>query len=310
MLVRILGSGAGGGVPQWNCGCALCVATRSGDPRVRPRTQSSLCVSADGDRWVLFNASPDVRSQINATEPLAPRGLRGSPIAAVVLTNGDIDHCAGLLVLREGGVPPIYCSERTREALTDGLRLLPALGAYGPVSVRVVAPGSSIDVHDREGLPTGITLHPFAVASKAPPYMPFISDDRARRDDLAGDTLGYVMAAGNGPRVVYVPGVRVLDDALRLQISGAACVLIDGTFATEDELIALGASTKSAQAMGHAPLFGAGGIVDFLNGIPGPRKIIVHINNSNPVLWEDGDARRALTAAGIEVGYDGMTLSA
>ena len=165
MRALILGSAAGGGLPQWNCNCSNCAAARSGEGEVVARAQSSIAVSVDGERFVLFNASPDVRTQLTTCAPLTPRGLRGSPVRAVVLTNADIDHAAGLLVLREGGAPALYCTGRVEEALTTGLRILPALRAYGDVHVRRVGPGEVIAVSDRDGAPTGVSVRAFVVAS-------------------------------------------------------------------------------------------------------------------------------------------------
>ena len=303
MHVIILGSAAGGGLPQWNCGCPRCAAAREGSGPVRARTQSSICVSADGERWVLFNASPDVRSQLAAHAALWPKGLRETPVRAVALTNADIDHAAGLLVLREGGAPAIYCTARVEEALTEGLRILPTLAAYGSVHVRRVFPGVPVTLRDRDDVPLGVTVRAFVVASKAPPYM--TGRVSAHPDDA--DTVGYAISAG-GASLVYVPGVRVLDEALRDELARAHTVLIDGTFLTDDELITMGASTKTAAVMGHAPLRGEEGLVRFLDSVQGPRKVLVHINNSNPCLVDDGEARRWLAAHAIEVAHDGMHL--
>ena len=308
MRAIILGSSAGGGLPQWNCGCPHCNAARAGDGDVRARHQSSICVSADGERWVLINASPDVRSQLAATPELWPRGTRGSPVRAVALTNADIDHAAGLLVLREGGAPALYCTARVEEALTDGLRILPALEAYGAVHVRRVEPGVATPVRDRDGVPTGVSLRAFTVASKPPPYMAGRHRDDPR-GDLAGDTVGFAITAdGQDEALVYVPGVRDLDDALRAELCRARCALIDGTFFTDDELVVMGASLKTSRTMGHAPLTGPGGLVEFLDGVAGPRKVLIHINNSNPVLRDGGAARAELAAHGIDVSHDGMQL--
>jgi pyrroloquinoline quinone biosynthesis protein B len=303
MRAIVLGSAAGGGLPQWNCGCPRCAAARTLAADVRPRAQSSICVSADGERWVLFNASPDVRTQLAATPALWPRALRHSPVRAVVLTNADIDHAAGLLVLREGGAPAIYCTARVEEALTEGLRILPALAAYGRVCVQRVVCGEAQAVCDRDGEPTGVTVRAFAVTSKPPPYM-------TSRAPVEGDvdTVGYVITAGDGGSLVYVPGVRVLDAALRAELTAARCVCIDGTFLTDDELVAMGASAKTSQQMGHAPLRGDGGLVDFLDTVKGPRKVLVHINNSNPVLHETSEARAWLASHDVEVAHDGMQL--
>lgn len=308
MHVLVLGSGAGGGVPQWNCGCPQCDAARAGDPNLRTRTQSSIAVSADGRRWVLLNASPDVRAQLAANPALHPKSLRHSPIEAVALTNADIDHCLGLMILREGGAPAIYASSRTARALRDGLRILPALASYGPVHLREVAPETVVEFADRAGVSLGLRATPFAVASKPPPYMlPLLSAEEAA-DDYAGDTVAWVVSSGDGPRAVYVPGVKTLDARLREAIADAALVLIDGTMFTDDEMIAMGASEKTARVMGHAPLTGDGGLVSFLDGVEGPRKVLVHINNSNPALHDEGEARAHLAAHDIDLAYDGMEL--
>ncbi len=308
MRAIILGSSAGGGLPQWNCGCPRCASARAGDGDVRPRHQSSICVSADGARWVLFNASPDVRSQLAATPSLWPRALRDSPVKAIALSNADIDHSAGLLVLREGGAPAIYCTARVEEALTEGLRILPVLGSYGSVHVHRVEPGERVQVRDRDGAPTGVSIRAFAVASKPAPYMAGRHRDDPR-GDLAGDTVGYAITAdGRDDALVYVPGVRDLDGTLKSELARARCVLIDGTFFTDDELVAMGASTKTSRVMGHAPLTGEGGLVGFLDGIEGPRKVLVHINNSNPALHDEGEARAHLAAHDIDLAYDGMEL--
>ncbi len=308
MRAIILGSAAGGGLPQWNCGCARCDLARGSGSDVRPRAQSSIAVSADGERWVLFNASPDVRTQLAATPPLWPRGPRTSPVRAVALTNADIDHAAGLLVLREGGAPAIYCTARVEEALTDGLRVLPALASYGPVHVRRVEPGEAVPVRDRDGAPTGVSLRAFVVASKPPPYMMgrHAGDPRG---DLAGDTVGYAITADGGTdALVYVPGVRDLDESLKRELAHARCVLIDGTFFTDDEMVAMGASTKTARMMGHAPLTGEGGLVGFLDDLESPRKVLVHVNNSNPALHDRGAARKLLASHRIDVAHDGMEI--
>lgn len=308
MRVLVLGSGAGGGVPQWNCGCVQCSAARLGDPDLRPRTQSSIAVSGDGRRWLLLNASPDVRTQLAANPALHPGALRYTPIGAVALTNADIDHCLGLMILREGGAPPVYATARTGRALRDGLRILPALAAYGEVQFREVALDETVTFADRAGVPLGVTGRAFAVASKAPPYMLPLLSAEERADDLAGDTVAWVLSGATGGSVVYVPGVKVLDARLRDEIARAALVLIDGTFLTDDEMITLGASQKTAWEMGHAPLGGDDGIVEFLAGIPGPRKVLLHINNSNPILWERGPQRAWLASRGVEVAVDGMDL--
>ncbi len=309
MRVILLGTAAGGALPQWNCGCPQCVAVRAGDPAVRPRTQSSVAVSPDGVRWVLLNASPDVRAQLAAHPALHPRSLRHRPIDAVLLSNADIDHALGLFVLREGGAPAVYSTRRVRRALVDGLRVVPVLSAYGTVSLHDVVPGEAVRVCDREGVETGLVARAFAVASKPPPYMlPLLTPEEAA-DLMAGDTVGWELLDPDGATaVVYVPGVKVLDEALEARCRAARLVLIDGTCYTDDELVTLGASQKTARAMGHAPLSGPGGLVEFLRGMEGPRKVLVHINNTNPILRAGSPEAEALAAEGIEVGWDGLTI--
>jgi len=306
--VILLGTAAGGALPQWNCGCPQCNAVRAGDPAVHPRTQSSVAVSADGTRWVLFNASPDVRAQLASHPALHPRALRHRPIDAVLLTNADIDHALGLFVLREGGAPALYSTRRVRRALVDGLRVVPVLSAYGAVSLHDVTPGEPVTVCDRDGAATGLVARAFAVASKPPPYMlPLLTPEEAA-DLMAGDTVGWELLDPDGTTaVVYVPGVKVLDEDLRARCAAARLVLLDGTCFTDNELVDLGASQKTARDMGHAPLSGPGGLLEFLRGVQGPRKVVVHINNTNPILREGSEAAGVLAAEGVEVGRDGMT---
>jgi pyrroloquinoline quinone biosynthesis protein B len=223
----------------------------------------------------------------------------------VVLTNADLDHAAGLLVLREGGAPALYCTERVEFALSEGLRVLPTLAAYGDVRVRRVVPGARYAIEDRDGGATEVHVRAFTVASKPPPYMA----SRSTSDDHAGDTVGYaITGSSSDDALVYVPGVRDLDAGLAAELSRARCVLIDGTFLTNDELVAMGASSKTARAMGHAPLSGDDGLVRFLDSATRARKVLVHLNNSNPVLREGSDARRWLASHDIEVAHDGLTL--
>lgn len=310
LTVIVLGSSAGGGLPQWNCNCPQCASARSGDPRVPPRNQSSIAVSADGERWLLCNASPDVRTQLAHTPALHPRALRHSPVAAVALTNADIDHATGLLILREGGAPPVYCTARTERALTEGLRVLPALASYGEVTVRPLTPGAAdaTVIRDRAGDDIGVRLRVFTVASKPPPYMLPLLTAAEAADLHAGDTVGFELSSADGASTaVYVPGVLDLDEPLRARLSSAGLVLIDGTFFTDDEMIASGASKKTSRMMGHAPLSGEGGLLEFLRTVTGPRVALVHINNSNPALRADSAERWRIEEQGVGLSGDGDT---
>lgn len=309
MRIHVLGSGAGGGVPQWNCGCQNCREARAGGGDVHPRTQSSLCVSVDGHHWVLLNASPDVRLQLMDFPPVhPPEGvLRGSGVSAIVLTNADIDHTAGLLTLREGGAPPIYSTRRVHRALTEGLSILPVLSAYGPVQWRELPLEQPVIIRDRAGASTGVSITAFPVLSKPAPYMiPLLADEP--HDDRSGDTVGLLITAQGHGTAAYVPGVRDLDEPLARHLSHADVILIDGTFYTDDEMLALGISSKTARMMGHAPLSGPDGIVAFLSRFPRARKILVHINNTNPVLVEGSEARQEIERAGVEVSHDGLEI--
>ncbi len=276
-------------------------------------------MSTDRRRWLLINASPDVRTQVLAFDAMSPPAgaRRGSGIAAVAITNGDIDHATGLLVLREGGAPPIYSTARVRDALTTGLSILPALEAFGRVDWREIVPGAEIDVAARDGAALDIVLTAFAVASKPPPYMTSKSDGSVGsavtvpRDDLAGDTIGLRIAERARPDafVAYVPGVRDLDDSLRASIDGARLILFDGTCFADDELVSQGLSQKTARAMGHAAIEGHGGSLEFLRSLHADRKFYIHINNTNPILVDDSSARRAVESAGVGVAHDGLEIA-
>ncbi|MBL8601711.1 MAG: pyrroloquinoline quinone biosynthesis protein PqqB [Myxococcales bacterium] len=308
MHIALLGTAAGGGLPQWNCGCPNCLSARAASPAVTPRHQSSLAVSADGVRWVLVNASPDVRLQLAATPALHPRGLRDSPVSAVVLSNADIDHALGLFVLREGGAPPIYATPRVKRALVDGLRIVPVLSAYGPVALRTLHTDAPCALHDRAGLDLGLRVSAFTVASKPPPYMLPLLQPHERADLYAGDTVGLVFSTEADPetRAVYVPGVKTLDARLAAHFQGARLILVDGTCFTDDELVRLGCSAKTALEMGHAPLSGPGGMAEFLAQFGEAERVLVHINNTNPILDASSEARRWLEARQLSVGYDGQ----
>jgi pyrroloquinoline quinone biosynthesis protein B len=312
LRLRVLGSGAGGGLPQWNCGCPPCRAARAGDPRVRARTQSSLAVSADGARWVLLNASPDVRVQLAAWPAAAPPegSLRASPIAATVLTNADLDHCLGLLILREGGAPHIFATEPTFEAVEQGLGVLTALSAYGPTkSTALNFHGEETIITDRDGADTGVRVRAFAVTSKVPPYAQ-ARGLGAGRGELDGDTVGLLVRSAGSERVLaYVPGVRELDERLAGYLSQADTIFIDGTFWRTDEMTAMGLTTRDAKVMGHAPLSGSDGIIEYLQRFSRADRWLVHINNTNPIHFDDSAERRACESAGVRVSYDGLEVT-
>lgn len=302
MHIRVLGSAAGGGFPQWNCNCRNCDGVRKGTLRARPRTQSSIAVSADGSDWTLFNASPDLLTQFRAFPQLQPaRAVRDTAVRAIVLIDAQIDHTAGLLMLREGGRLAVYCTPQVREDLTRGNPLFGILEHFCGVDWRPIAPdpGATFSVAGAEGL--SFTAVP--LKSKPPPYSPH------RNEPRPGDNIGVRIVDARSRRALfYAPGLGEIEPHLRPFLVGADCLMLDGTFWTDDELIRLGVSTKRARDMGHLPQSGPGGMLEALKPLPARRKILIHINNTNPILDEESPERAALDAAGIEVAYDGMEI--
>lgn len=300
MRIRVLGSAAGGGFPQWNCNCPNCDGVRRGTVRAQPRTQSSIAVTVDGKVWVLFNASPDLLTQIKAFPELQPaRALRDTGIASVVLIDAQIDHTTGLLMLREGKPLEIYCTDMVREDLTTGNPLFNILGHFCGVNWHRIdtAPGSGFTIPAVPGLRfTAVPLR-----SKAPPYSPH------REDPHEGDNIGVrIEDTASGRNVFYAPGLGEIEPHLKSLLEEADCIMVDGTFWTDDEMVRLGISKKRAREIGHLPQSGPGGMISVMDGLAKPRKILIHINNTNPILVEDSPERAQLTAHGIEVAYDGM----
>jgi pyrroloquinoline quinone biosynthesis protein B len=293
--VRILGSAAGGGFPQWNCHCGVCQAARVGE-RAQPRTQSSLAIRGAEGPWFLVNASPDARQQL---ETLAPDGddSRAGPIAGVLLTDAEIDHTAGLLLLRESATPVrVYGDAGVELALRRGFPVLTMLERYCGLEWNTLVPGTKTELDG-----SSLSVESFAVGGDAPRYL-----------DGSGVELeasGMVFRDRCGDAVVtYVPGLARLDDQIRDRFATSDLVLVDGTFWTDDELPALGFSQRGAHDMGHLPLSGAGGTIEALSTLPRPRKVLVHINNTNPILLDDSPQRATVCDAGIEIGYDGMEM--
>jgi pyrroloquinoline quinone biosynthesis protein B len=300
--IKVLGSAAGGGFPQWNCNCRNCAGVRAGTVRARPRSQSSIALSDDGGRWVLLNASPDVLAQIRATPELQPRGaLRGSGIAAVALTDGQIDHVTGLLLLREGNRLPIYCTKLVRDDLAAGFPVLPILEHFCGVAWHEVAiDGGSFAVDGVDG----IELRALPLASKPPPFSP------RRAAPQPGDNVGFVIRDRRSRKsVFYAPGLAEVDSAVRREMASADCLLVDGTFWTDDEMVSQGVGRKRAREIGHLPQSGSGGMIERLREFPNARRILIHINNTNPILDEDSAERSTLAREGIEVAFDGMELA-
>lgn len=302
MRIRVLGSGAGGGFPQWNCGCPNCRGVREGALKAAPRTQDSLAVSANGEGWFIFNASPDVRQQIESFPPLHPRGPRHSPIRALLLTNGDLDHCLGLFSLRESQPLVIYATERVRQGLVEPNVIFRTLQRFPEqVSWRLLNLGREEELSGQDGSPSGLSVTALPVPGKLPIHLEgLMPPDRE-------DNVGlWIRDRSAGRLLVYLSGVAAIDESLRQAIDGADCLLFDGTFWSSDELVRLGLSTKRAEDMAHLPIGGPTGSLARLSGLAAHRKLYTHVNNTNPILPEDSPERRALAEAGWEVAEDGL----
>lgn len=294
----VLGSGAGGGVPQWNCGCPNCRAARRGDDAVVPRSQSSLAVSADGSRWLLVNASPDLRQQVLRHEALGPGDdLRGTGIESVVLTDAEIDHSLGLLLLREADRLAVRTTPAVRASLAEGHPLLGALGGFLDVDWRSLGVEARADEARFEG--PGFEVSAFPVEGEPPSFAP--------HDRTPGDVVGLEFVdAESGRRLLYAPSFGAVDDAFRRRVARGDVALLDGTFWTDEEMASVG-SGRTATEMSHVPITGPGGSLEALGDLADVRKVFVHVNNTNPILRRDSAERRAVEEAGFEVGYDDMT---
>jgi pyrroloquinoline quinone biosynthesis protein B len=301
MKIQVLGSGAGGGFPQWNCNCSNCYGIRNGKISAMPRTQSSIAVSSDNENWILFNASPDIRSQLESFPEIQPRkGLRDTGIKAVVLVDSQIDHSSGLLTLREGCPIDVYSTEMVHNDLTSGFPIFNMLKHWnGGMNWRPIElDGQAFSIPGIEHLQiTAVVL-----SGKAPPYSPH------RHDPHPGDNIGlYVQDIKNDCSLFYAPGLGRLDPALHQHLSRADCILVDGTFWKEDEMIQAGVGTQLAEEMGHLPQSGEHGMIEALRKYTA-RKVLIHINNTNPILIENSPERHVLRDEGIEVAYDGMVI--
>ena len=293
LRIIVLGAAAGGGLPQRNCGCGNCSAARDTASPLKPQTQSSLAVSLDGEAWAVFNASPDIRQQIQANPQLQPRRLRHTPIKSVVLTNGDIDHLAGLLVLREKQAFTVFAT-----AAVD--RIIAGNAIFGVLDPEFVA-RKSIAIEQAFSPLPGLEARVFAVPGKVPL---FLEDGEPDLNVEGEDTVGIELRAG-GRRVYYIPGCGMMNDALAARLEGADALFFDGTLFSDDEMIATGTGRKTGRRMGHMPIAGEGGSLDALARLNIRRKIYVHINNTNPI-WRPGAERERVEGRGLEVGFDGM----
>jgi len=302
LKIEVLGSGAGGGLPQFNCNCDNCRAYREGKKSIKRRTQSSISLSEDGVNWVLFNASPDILEQINNSPFLHPKAKRETKIKAIVFNDAQIDHTTGLLMLREGCPHEVYCTKEVKEELSTTFPIFKMLTHWngGGVKYNEITPNNqafSIPVmpnHEFYAVP---------LISNAPPYSNYRDTPRS------GDNIGLIVInKKTNKKLFYLPGLGVLENHIFETMKDADVILIEGTLWTNDEMIKGNFSSKLGTDMGHMPLSGEGGLIEVLDSLEKPRKILIHINNTNPILDEENDEYKELISHGIEVSYDGMSI--
>jgi pyrroloquinoline quinone biosynthesis protein B len=302
MFIRVLGSAAGGGFPQWNCGCPNCRGLREGTVRAQARTQECVAVSTDGAAWLLLNCSPEIRQQIENFPGLHPRGPRDSPIAAILVTNGDLDHCLGLLSLRESHPLVVYATEPVRRGFVEDNVLYRTLERFpGQVTWRTLKLGGDEEIAGPDGRTIGLAVTPLAAPGKPPIHL------EHRAPPAPEDNIGVrVREPATGRVLAYCSAAAAVTDDMRRALDGADAVFFDGTFWSSDELPALGLGTKRAEEMAHLPVGGPGGSLARLAGLRARRRVYIHINNTNPMLRDDSAEREQVDAAGWEIAGDGM----
>ena len=302
MHIRVLGSAAGGGFPQWNDNGENCRGLRAGNPNFQARNQSSITVSSNSVDWILINASPDIRAQIESFPPLQPaRKIRDTGISSIIITDSQIDHTTGLLILREHDKPwDIYCTKSVYEDMTTGYPIFNILGHFRGVNWHEV---STEQVSYKIPKAENLIFTAVPLKSEAPPYSPH------RHNTVPGDNVGYkIEDTKTGKNLFYAPGLGVIEDHVYEYLKNADVVLIDGTVWTNDEMSRAGVNNKLASEMGHLDQSSKGGIMETLNSLKKPRKILIHINNTNPILNEESEERKILNSHNIEVSYDGMDI--
>ena len=303
MLVHILGSGAGGGFPQWNCNCRNCRGVRSGEVQASARTQSSITLSSNGTDWVLFNASPDIREQLASFPPMQPgRAVRDTGICAIVVVDAQIDHTTGLLLLREHTKPwDVYCTRAVHEDLTTGYPVFTILSHFQGVNWHEVPVDQTSFAIPRAD---GLLFTAVPLKSEAPPYSP------RRHRTVPGDNIGIrVEDTTTGKTLFYAPGLGEMEPHVQRYMEEADCLLVDGTVWTDNELAREGISDKRAQEMGHLNQSEEGGVIDILKPLACPQKFLIHINNTNPILDEASPEHAELIDAGIQIAFDGMDIT-
>lgn len=304
MKIQVLGSAAGGGFPQWNCNCNNCRGLRDGTLNARARTQSSIAISVNGEDWLLFNTSPDIRAQLDSFGPMQPaRAIRDTGIAAIVLMDSQIDHSTGLLMLREGCPHEVWCTDMVKQDLSSGFPIFTMLehwnGGLNWNQIPIAEGKNSFEIPQTPGL----KLTAVPLLSSAPPYSPH------RNDPHPGDNIGMLVEdTASGKTLFYAPGLGQIEPHLRPIMEQADLLLVDGTIWQEDELIVTGVGDKLGTAMGHLPQSGPGGMIEYLDSLDKPRKVLIHINNTNPILDEDSAEHAIVLAHGIEISYDGMSI--
>ncbi len=300
MKIEVLGSSAGGGLPQFNCNCDNCKGYRAGKKSIKRRTQSSITISEDGENWVLFNTSPDILEQIHNAPFLQPTQRRETKIKAIVFIDAQIDHTTGLLMLREGCPHEVYCTKEVHEELSTSFPLFKMLTHWdggGTNYHEVMTDGTSFEIP----VMPNHTFKAVPLISNAPPYSLYRDKPRP------GDNVGVVVVNKKScKRLFYLPGLGVAQQPVIDEMRRADVLLIDGTLWTNDEMIKNGFSSKLGTDMGHLPLSGKGGLIEILDTLTKPRKILIHINNTNPILDETSEEYKELISHNIEVSYDGM----
>lgn len=310
MRVRILGAAAGGGFPQWNCNCENCARFRRGAIRATPRTQCSIAVSADGDRWCLLNASPDLPAHLRSLPyPADAAGTeRTGPLDAIILTDVELDHCAGLLAIRETGPLALYATEPAHDWLFRRNAAFAAMLDRGRLNWRPIAlaadpTAAETPIIAADGRETGLSFAAIPVAAKIPRHV-----GGAGPEPLGAAIAVRIRATNRDHALLYAPCFRRLDEPLIAAARRSACLMLDGSFWWEDEMARRGVGAATASAMGHLPIGGPNGSLAAIRALAGVRKIYAHINNTNPILDADSAERRMLIDAGCEVAEDGMSL--
>jgi pyrroloquinoline quinone biosynthesis protein B len=305
MRVIVLGAAAGGGFPQWNCNCPGCRRGRQKEDEVRPRTQASIAVSADGRRWVLLNASPDLPYQLRVHAMLHPANdgsIRNSPVSAVVLSGGDVDCIAGLLSLRESQPLAIYADDLVRDVI-EGNQIFRVLN-HDLVKLLPLPAGPEVELLDARGAALDLSVQAFPVAGKIPLYQE--TSDDIRQLSSGNSVIGLSIRGPDDKRMVFIPGCAAVTDDLLSHIEGADLLFFDGTLWEDDEMIRAGTGRKTGKRMGHMSISGADGSMAALAGISAGQKLFIHINNTNPILCEDSPQAAAVRAAGWDIAHDGM----